>query len=62
MKENLIDLGLAGWMADFGEYTPVEARSDYAARYDTRLINTSHCFKYRVVNNLIIWKMANTKG
>ena len=32
MKENLIDLGLAGWMADFGEYTPVEARSDYAAR------------------------------
>merc|ERR1712179_300537 len=33
MKENLIDLGLAGWMADFGEYTPVEARSDYAARW-----------------------------
>ena len=33
MKENLIDLGMDGWMADFGEYTPVEARSDYAARY-----------------------------
>ena len=26
IKENVLDLGFAGWMADFGEYTPVEAR------------------------------------
>jgi alpha-glucosidase len=27
IKENLLKFGLAGWMADFGEYTPVEAYS-----------------------------------
>ena len=32
IKENLIDFGMAGWMADFGEYTPVGARSEYSAR------------------------------
>lgn len=32
MKTNLLDLGLAGWMADFGEYTPTYARSKFAAR------------------------------
>ncbi len=25
IKENMIDLGLAGWMADFGEYLPTDA-------------------------------------
>ena len=33
MTKNLIDLGLAGWMADFGEYTPTLARSKYAERW-----------------------------
>ena len=27
IKENVLDLGIAGWMADFGEYTPLEART-----------------------------------
>jgi len=31
MRRNALDLGVAGWMADFGEYTPTEARSAYAA-------------------------------
>ncbi len=30
MRTNLLDLGVSGWMADFGEYTPTEARSAYA--------------------------------
>ncbi len=30
MRTNLLDLGIKGWMADFGEYTPTEARSQYA--------------------------------
>ena len=29
MKENLLDLGISGWMADFGEYTPTFARTKY---------------------------------
>ena len=33
IKENLLDLGIAGWMADFGEYTPVEARTQFPARW-----------------------------
>ena len=27
MKTNMIDLGISGWMADFGEYTPTNART-----------------------------------
>ena len=27
MKKNLVDFGFCGWMADFGEYSPIEARS-----------------------------------
>ena len=33
IKENVIDLGFAGWMADFGEYTPLEGRSGFGARW-----------------------------
>ena len=33
IKENVLDLGFAGWMADFGEYTPLEARTSMAARW-----------------------------
>jgi len=33
IQENLINFGFAGWMADFGEYTPVGARSKYSARW-----------------------------
>ena len=29
----MLDLGFAGWMADFGEYTPVEARTQFPARW-----------------------------
>ena len=31
IKENVLDLGIAGWMADFGEYTPLEARTRYSS-------------------------------
>ncbi len=31
MATNILDLGISGWMADFGEYTPTEARSRQAA-------------------------------
>ena len=27
MKKNLVDFGFCGWMADFGEYSPIEART-----------------------------------
>ena len=27
MVKNLLDFGLSGWMADFGEYIPLEART-----------------------------------
>ena len=33
IRENVLDLGFAGWMADFGEYTPVEARTQFPARW-----------------------------
>ena len=33
IKENVLDIGFAGWMADFGEYTPLEARSRMGARW-----------------------------
>jgi len=33
IKENMINFGFAGWMADFGEYTPIGARSKYSARW-----------------------------
>ena len=33
IKENVLDLGFAGWMADFGEYTPLEARTSMGARW-----------------------------
>jgi len=33
IKQNLIDFGFAGWMADFGEYTPMGATSKYADRW-----------------------------
>ena len=33
MKKNLVDFGFAGWMADFGEYTPTMARSSFADRW-----------------------------
>ena len=33
IKTNLIDFGFAGWMADFGEYTPTYARSAFADRW-----------------------------
>ncbi len=33
MKTNLIDFGFAGWMADFGEYTPITARSGFSERW-----------------------------
>ena len=29
IKTNLIDLGLSGWMADFGEYTPMNAKTGW---------------------------------
>jgi len=33
IKQNLIDFGFAGWMADFGEYTPMGATTKYADRW-----------------------------
>ena len=33
MKENMLDLGIRGWMADFGEYTPTNARTKYPGNY-----------------------------
>ena len=38
IKENLIDFGFAGWMADFGEYTPMEATSQYADRLPLEIV------------------------
>ena len=31
LKTNILDLGMKGWMADFGEYTGVEAVSKNSA-------------------------------
>ena len=33
IKTNMIDFGFAGWMADFGEYTPTYARSKFSDRW-----------------------------
>ena len=33
IKKNLIDLGLSGWMADFGEYTPMSASTQFSGRW-----------------------------
>lgn len=33
ITENLLGLGFAGWMADFGEYTPTSARSRFGSRW-----------------------------
>ena len=33
IKANLLDLGLAGWMADFGEYTPMNAQTEFDGRW-----------------------------
>ena len=33
IKENLINLGLSGWMADFGEYTPMSASTKFNGRW-----------------------------
>ena len=33
IKKNLIDLGLSGWMADFGEYTPMYAQTGFDGRW-----------------------------
>ena len=33
MIKNLIDLGMSGWMADFGEYVPLEARTHYPSKF-----------------------------
>ena len=33
IKTNLIDLGLSGWMADFGEYTPMNAKTKFEGRW-----------------------------
>ena len=33
IKTNLLDLGLSGWMADFGEYTPTNAQTNFNGRW-----------------------------
>ena len=33
MKTNMLDLGIRGWMADFGEYTPTNARTGYPGAF-----------------------------
>ncbi|TRY69177.1 hypothetical protein TCAL_05612 [Tigriopus californicus] len=33
MKKNILDLGIAGWMADFGEYTEVDVRTAYPGKW-----------------------------
>ena len=33
IKANLLDLGIAGWMADFGEYTPMNAKTGFDGRW-----------------------------
>ena len=33
IKTNLIDLGISGWMADFGEYTPMNAKTGFEGRW-----------------------------
>lgn len=33
IKTNLLDLGFSGWMADFGEYTPMKAKTNFYGRW-----------------------------
>ena len=33
IKSNLIDLGMSGWMADFGEYTPLFGKTSFNGRW-----------------------------
>jgi alpha-glucosidase len=38
LRENMLDLGLSGWMADFGEYLPVDA---HLAHGDAKLLHNA---------------------
>ena len=33
IKDNVLSLGISGWMADFGEYTPINARTKFGGRW-----------------------------
>ena len=33
LKQNLMDLGIAGWMADFGEYLPIDSRTIFPHKW-----------------------------
>ena len=46
--ENLIDLGLSGWMADFGEYLPIDLRLKDGS--DPRLMHNAWPVKWGEVN------------
>ena len=39
LRTNMIDLGMAGWMADFGEYLPIDAR--LASGADAKLLHNA---------------------
>ena len=39
IQDNVLDLGIAGWMADFGEYLPIDAK--LASGVDARLLHNA---------------------
>ena len=43
MVKNLLDFGLSGWMADFGEYIPLEGRSRCPSKFWGKLNHGRVC-------------------
>ena len=57
MIENLMNLGLSGWMADFGEYVPLEARTRYPSNSWDKINHGRVCLlKINKNHNIYIYK------
>ncbi|MBO0661216.1 alpha-glucosidase [Jiella sp. MQZ9-1] len=56
--ENMIDLGLAGWMADFGEYLPIDLELKSGA--DAKLMHNAWPVLWGAVNARAIAKKGRT--
>ena len=55
MVENLVNLGMSGWMADFGEYVPLAART----RLPSKWWNDVDHGMVMIIDQLNIWQCAN---
>ncbi|KAJ6636223.1 Sulfoquinovosidase [Pseudolycoriella hygida] len=74
IKENLLDLGFSGWMADFGEYTPITASTSNSSVYLTgeerhnllpllwAKINREAIEEAGLLNEIMFWTRSGAAG